>query len=306
LPAKLCSLWRVIIITDAFAEPLGLFAQLACVWEVTARKPGNVHRFCDFQDVSYLDFVASAAAIAAPFGQAKKATVGSLVLDAVKCTRRVVATNTNLGIVLLLAPLAIAPTATNLRHGVEQVLTSLSVDDAVRVYEAIRLAAPSGLGRVKAEDVAEQPSMSLREVMRLAEDRDLIAGQYANGFRAVFDDGLPALRYGLEQNGTLEDAIVGCHLHVLAKHPDSLIARKCGKELAEEASRRAAQVIDAGWPQTVASRTAIAAFDSWLRADGHHRNPGTTADLVAASLFVALREGIITLPPNMPWSKRAT
>jgi triphosphoribosyl-dephospho-CoA synthase len=283
-----------------------LFAQLACVWEVSARKPGNVHKYCDFDDLSYLDFIASAAAIAAPFDRAQKTTVGNLVLEAVKNTRRVVATNTNLGIVLLLAPLAIAPTATNLRQGVEQVLTNLTVDDTVHVYEAIRLAAPSGLGRVQAQDVAGRPSVALRDAMRLAEDRDLIAGQYANGFCAVFDDGVQALEFGLERSGTLEDAIVHCHLHLLAQHPDSLIARKCGKELSEEASRRAAQVIGAGWPHAVAGRTAFAVFDTWLRADGHRRNPGTTADLVAASLFVALREGIITLPPKVPWSKRAT
>jgi triphosphoribosyl-dephospho-CoA synthase len=294
------------IIPDAGVEPLGLFAQLACVWEASARKPGNVHKSCDFEDLTYLDFIASAAAIAAAFHRVEKATVGSLVLEAVKSTRRVVATNTNLGIVLLLAPLAIAPKATNLRHGVEEVLANLAVDDAVRVYEAIRLAAPSGLCRVEAQDVAERPSMSLRDAMRLAEHRDLIAGQYANGFREVFDDGVQTLRCGLERIGTLEDAIVRCHLQLLSRHPDSLIARKCGNGLAEEASRRAAQVIDAGWPHTIAGRTAIAAFDTWLRADGHRRNPGTTADLVAASLFVALREGIISLPPNLPWSKRAT
>jgi triphosphoribosyl-dephospho-CoA synthase len=276
------------------------------VWEVTAAKPGNVHIFRDFDDVTFLDFISSAAAIAPPFEHARTMSVGSLVLEAVQRTRRVVKTNTNLGIILLLAPLAIAPKGTGLPHGVEQVLSSLTIDDAILVYEAIRLAAPSGMGRVPAQDIADQPSMTLREVMRLAADHDLIACQYAKGFQTVQDVGVPALRCGLERTGTLEAAIVDCHLHLLASHPDSLIARKCGKELAEEASRRAIQVIEAGWPETEGGRTEIASFDSWLRADGHRRNPGTTADLVTASLFIALREGIIRLPLEMPWSKRAT
>src|SRR5207248_2704952 len=123
-----------------------------------------------------------------------------------------------------------------------------------------------------------------------------------NGFQELFHDGMPALQRGLCEIGTLEGAIIACQLHLMRLHPDSLIARKCGKELADEASQRAAAVLAAGWPHSDAGRVALAEFDHWLRADGHRRNPGTTADLVAACLFVALREGIITLPPQVPWS----
>ena len=89
----------------------------------------------------------------------------------------------------------------------------------------------------------------------------------------------------------------------MAKYPDSLIARKRGLAEAEESSRRARNVVDLGWPHTGASQTAIADLDSWLRAEGNGRNPGTTADLVAASLFAVLREGIIKLPAS--WAKSA-
>jgi triphosphoribosyl-dephospho-CoA synthase len=131
----------------------------------------------------------------------------------------------------------------------------------------------------------------------------LIARQYANGFQEVFNDGVPSLQRGLKDLRCFEDAIICCHLTVLAKHADSLIARKCGPDVAKEASRRAAMVLEAGWPSTETGRDARAEFDSWLRADGHRRNPGTTADLVTASLFVALREGIITLPLQVSWSQ---
>jgi triphosphoribosyl-dephospho-CoA synthase len=283
-------------------QPHALFAQLACLWEATARKPGNVHRYCDFEDANYVDFVASAAAMAPAFDRVAQDTAGELILRAVWNTQAVARTNTNLGIILLLAPLALANEGAGYRSRVARVLAGLTVRDAMKAYEAIRLARPAGLGKVDNQDVAQQPSMNLREAMQLAADRDLIARQYANGFQEVFDAGVPALQRGVEEHGSLEGAIIACHLHLMAHFPDSLIARKCGNLVAEEAQRRAAVVLAAGWPHTPTGHDALAGLDAWLRADGHRRNPGTTADLVAASLFVALREGIITLPPQVPWA----
>jgi triphosphoribosyl-dephospho-CoA synthase len=281
---------------------IGLHCQLACLWEATARKPGNVHPGQGFADVTYVDFVTSAAAIGWAFTQPARTPLGRLVLDAVGLTRKAVATNTNLGMMLLLAPLAKAAAEGHLRDDLPGVLSATTVSDAVDVYRAIRLAKPGGLGRVDEQDVHDVPTQPLREVMALAADRDLIARQYAHGFQEVVQDGVPALHRELGRTGTLENAIIGCYLHLLQLYPDSLIARKCGQDLAEKASRRAAQVVKVGWPHTTAGRAAFAAFDAWLRADGHRRNPGTTADLVAASLFVGLREGIITLPSQYPWS----
>jgi triphosphoribosyl-dephospho-CoA synthase len=111
---------------------------------------------------------------------------------------------------------------------------------------------------VPEQDVRDEPTGTLREVMALAADRDLIARQYADGFRAVFEDGVPALREGLDRSGCLEGAIVFCHLVLLARHPDSLIARKRGPAEAEEASRRARAVLDLGWPPTDAGAEALA------------------------------------------------
>jgi triphosphoribosyl-dephospho-CoA synthase len=283
----------------------GFCAQVACVWEATARKPGNVHRFCDFDDTSYLDFLLSAAALAPVLDAAVSRRLGETVLEAVQATRTVVPSNTNLGIVLLLAPLAAVPPEGDLQTGVERILQGLTLEDACRVYEAIRLARPGGLGEVPQEDVREEPTRNLREVMALAADRDLIARQYVDGFRAVFDEGEPALRTGLQRTGNLEGAIIFCHLHLLVTFPDSLIRRKRGAAEAEEATRRARRVLDAGWPVGAAAARELAAFDAWLRAEGHQRNPGTTADLVTASLFVALRTATIQLPLQLPWTAGA-
>jgi triphosphoribosyl-dephospho-CoA synthase len=282
--------------------PVALCAQLACIWEASARKPGNVHRFRDFDDANYVDFLMSAAAVAPVLGMAPGRRVGETVLQGVHAARAVVPSNTNLGIVLLLTPLAAVAEEEDPRAGLAPVLDALDVNDSRLVYEAIRLANPGGLGEAPEQDVHSEPTQTLRQVMALAADRDLIARQYANGFREVFDDGVLALVRGLEQTSSLEGGVVSCHLHLMASYPDSLIGRKRGKAEAEESTRRARQVLDAGWPDTPAGRTALVDLDAWLRAAGRGRNPGTTADLVAACLFVALRTGRIQVPPQYPWT----
>jgi triphosphoribosyl-dephospho-CoA synthase len=280
---------------------IGLYAQVACVWEASACKPGNVHRYRDFEDSSYVDFLVSAAAAGRVLDGAGGRPVGQTVLEAVRLTRLVADSNTNLGILLLLAPLARAAAAEGVRAGLPRVLDELDIADAVAVYEAIRLANPAGLGRVPEQDIHAAPTQTLRQVMALAADRDLVARQYADGFQEVFEEGVPALLRGLEETGSVEGAVVSCHLRLLAAHPDSLIARKRGLAEAEEASRRAGRVLEEGWPRSSRGPAALDDLDAWLRADGHGRNPGTTADLVAACLFVALAERTLELPPRHPW-----
>lgn len=280
----------------------GLCTQIACIWEATARKPGNVDRLHDFEDVTYTDFLLSAAAIAPSMTMACQRRVGATVLESLRATRRVVGTNTNLGMVLLLAPLATVAHEDELRGGVERILAALDLEDSRLVYEAIRLASPGGLGSAAEQDVQSAPTQTLRQVMALAADRDLVALQYANGFAEVFDDGAPALLAGLQRTGSIEGAIIFAHLHLMARYPDTLIARKRGQEEAAEVARRARGVLDAKWPKERAGWTALSEFDAWLRAEGHQRNPGATADLIAACLFVLLRENTITLPPRFPWA----
>src|SRR5207302_1578357 len=128
---------------------------------------------------------------------ARQRRVGETVLAAVQAQRQAVRTNTNLGIVLLLAPLVAVPLGEDLQAGVARVLDGLDLADAGVVFEAIRLARPGGLGRAAEQDVHAKPTLPLRQIMALAADRDLIARQYANGFREVFEEGVPALERGL-------------------------------------------------------------------------------------------------------------
>ncbi|MBM3981788.1 MAG: triphosphoribosyl-dephospho-CoA synthetase [Planctomycetes bacterium] len=283
----------------------------ACVWEATARKVGNVHRYRDFTTSTYLDFVLSAG-IAADyltdtFGSAVRmrrdsGRVGNSIRHTVRMTRDVVGTNTNLGIVILLAPLGsvwVEPDS-GVRGGeLNQVLANLNVEDARHVYEAIRVASPGGLGDAPEQDVREEPTVTLLEAMKLAADRDMVARQYANGFADVFDFGVPAFVDALARFGCVEAAIIDSQLRWLATYPDSLIARKNGTAIAEDVQRRAAEALRLGGIATSEGRAAGVALDKHLRSDGNKLNPGTTADLITACLFVALRENKVT--PSAPF-----
>ncbi len=285
-------------VSSPLAAPLstGTCATLACLLEVTAAKPGNVYRGADFEEMTYADMIVSAAVIGPVMEEAVDCRVGQTILQAVRATQAAVAQNTNLGTVLLLAPLAKVPHDTPLPAGIGPVLADLDQQDAADAYGAIRAAHPGGLGSVAQADVHDDPKISLRDAMALAADRDLVASQYVNGYREVLDQALPLLVAGQRHGWPLSQTIVYTQLQLMAELPDSLIARKCGLDVAREASARAAAVLAAGTPGDTGYNRAIADLDFWLRADRNRRNPGTTADLLAAALFVALRDGLIEWP----------
>jgi triphosphoribosyl-dephospho-CoA synthase len=271
----------------------GAAATLACLYEATAAKPGNVHPRAGFDDVSYADFVASAVVIGPIIDQAAHRGVGRTVLDAVRATRAAVGTNTNLGTLLLIGPLAAVPPGQSLSEGIHAVLAGLTSEDTRQVYEAIRISSAGGLGRAEKADVFADPptDLTLVDAMRLAADRDTVARQYANGFAVVLGGTAAWIADAMAREMPLGDAIVWAHIMQMAQCTDSLIDRKCGPQIAAEAMRRAAAVLDTQNRGNPAFREALNDFDCWLREDGHRRNPGTTADLVAAGLFVLLREG---------------
>lgn len=276
---------------------LGTCATLACIWEATAPKPGNVYRGADFEDLSYVDFLVSAAVVGPVLEQTVERGVGATVLEAVQRTRAAVATNTNLGMLLLLAPLAAVPAEVSLAKGIGCVLESLTGEDAKHVFAAIRAAQPGGLGDVDEADVKSTavPEISLIEAMQLAANRDLVARQYTNNFQHVFQlaDSIELLT---QRDLPLSDSIVHAFLQLLAENPDSLIARKCGEKIALEVSTQAAAVLASSQPGEASYLSALQEFDFSLRVDGHRRNPGTSADLIAAALFVLLRENRLNWP----------
>jgi triphosphoribosyl-dephospho-CoA synthase len=269
-------------------------AQLACVLEASADKPGNITPSHDFEDTSYEDMLRSGIALGPPLCRAGERGVGGTVLAAVRASRDAAGANTNLGIALLLAPLARAALTSSdrpLRERLAEVLAGLTIEDARAAYEAIRLAGAGGLDEPVEHDVRHEPRVTLREAMAAATQRDTIASEYVTDHAVTFELGLPSLANALDDGLRPRDAIVELALRLLAAVPDTLIARKRGADAAGQVAEGAGGVLDAGGVRTARGRSALAEFDASLREEGNALNPGTTADLVTAVLFVALLEG---------------
>ncbi len=281
-------------VTTLSAADVTVAAQLACLLEASAPKPGNVSPGRHFADARYEDFLASAAAIGGPLGGAATRPLGATVYLAVEATARWTRSNTNLGIVLLLAPLARAALLAekgDLRFALRDVLEATTVDDARDVYAAIRLAAPGGLGKVETEDVADEPDVTLLEAMRLAAGRDLVAREYATAFEVTFETAVPALDRARRDGVSWDEAVVETFLTLLAAGPDTHVVRRGGAARAEDVSQRARTALAAGGIRSAAGRDAIDQMDRALRDPRNIANPGTTADLTAAAIFVVLLAG---------------
>jgi triphosphoribosyl-dephospho-CoA synthase len=281
------------------ADDVGAAAQLACLLEASAPKPGNVSPGRHFTGLRYEDLLASAAAIGPAMADAGACRVGATVRAAIEATQRWTRSNTNLGIVLLLAPLACAARRVarrmsgreapqRLRDEVSRVLKATSVSDARNVFAAIRLAAPGGLGRVARQDIAREPTVTLVEAMVLSADRDQIAREYATTFECTFEVAAPILARARGEGLTWDDAIVETFLALLAGAPDTHIVRRSGAATAAAVSRRAQAARTAGGVRSAAGRLAIEEMDRALRDERHSCNPGATADLIAAAIFVQL------------------
>ena len=277
-----------VAVTDVSAA-----AQLACLLEASAAKPGNVSPGRHFADARYEDFLASAAAIGRPLANAGARSLGATVRSAIDATSGWTRSNTNLGIVLLLTPIARAAVLgpVDLRQTLREVLSATTVDDARDVYAAIRQARPGGLGTVDAQDVTGEPTMTLLDVMKLAAGRDGIAREYATAFELTFETSTPILAQARRDGLSWDEAVVETFLTLLADWPDTHIARRAGPETAAALSHEAKSVLALGGIRTAEGRQAIAAMDRKLRNAGNTANPGTTADLTAAAIFVLLLGG---------------
>lgn len=267
-------------------------SQLACVFEAMAEKPGNVTRSKDCADLTFEQFMVSTVAVWPAFSNASTAGVGEMIHQGVAHTKTLVGANTNVGILLLLAPLAKAAARGHpkgLRAGVKQVLGGLTVADARLAFEAILRASPLGLDEVDEGDIRQSViEFTLLEAMEMARDRDTLASEYVTDFSIVFEMGYPGLKRHLEEGRQLSEAIVQVFLSILAKVPDTDISRKTDRETAERISREAAGVLKSGGVFTEEGIRAAKRFDARIRDEKRLFNPGTTADLIAGSLFAFL------------------
>lgn len=276
--------------------PIADAAAMAILLEASALKAGNVTPVVAFHDMDHSDFLVSSLALRGVFEQHASLSVGQLVLGSIVAMQKKLAINTTLGTVLLIAPLAKAvqrmqdraePSDSALATCLQAVLNELTPVDANDVYAAIRLAKPGGLGRVSQHDVQNTPPACLLTAMEAAAPVDAVARQYVNGFADVRERFVTWLRRGLARGKNLADLIVEIQLRWMAEELDGLIVRKAGREVAQEAQQLAAWALDE-WLETEQRGVRWQAFDTFLRSGDHTRNPGTTADLIAAALFVYL------------------
>jgi triphosphoribosyl-dephospho-CoA synthase len=269
----------------------------SCRDELEAPKPGNVHVFADGHRMTAADFVRSAKAAAGPLAT-PGARVGVRIQSAVEATFAAVGANTNLGIILLCAPLAAAaePQPRDLRSSLSTVLQGLDREDAALAFRAIVRASPAGLGRAERHDVFAPATATLREAMAEAAGRDRIAQQYVTDFADIFDLGAPLLAAELAAPRDQRLATLAVYLGFLSAFPDTHIARKHGAVAAErircEAADMQARVREARRLEDILPD--ILTWDRALKRDAI--NPGTSADLTVATLFAhRLRS---TLPPT--------
>ena len=276
--------------------------------EVRALKPGNVSRHAGGHDMECEDFIKSAERVA-PILCNPAIGVGRRILESVRATLAAVHCNTNLGMILLAAPLirawersapaspvgGVAPAAPTkgLSAALRAVLASLAPADGRDLFAAIRLANPGGLGRVEKHDVQDLASgADLGAAMEAARGRDLVARQYANGYREVLRVGAPRLREYERRWNSAEWACVACYLGYLAQFPDTHVLRKHGAAAAARTRAKALaaweRFADCGDPERM--RDFLLTFDRELKRDGI--NPGACADLTFASLLARRLEDI--------------
>ena len=299
--------------------------QLAVLLEVSAYpKPGNIHRTSDFAETRYEHFLASAVALYPHFRQAAHAgiqafqrkitlsqiAVGRTIKNAVKDVKAWQRDkNTLLGSILLLCPMAAAAGLTmagrrpfrinSYQNALKSVVESTTPTDAVHVYDAIEIAQPGGLGRAPKLDVTEARSKkeilaqgtSLYEVFKISAPWDSISAEWVHNFRITFDIGYPYFKHLINETGDINTVTVHTFLKILSEVPDTLIARKAGRKEAEWVSNEAAKTLDVGRLTSQKGKNHLFTLDRKMHDANHKLNPGTTADITAAVLAVAILEG---------------
>jgi triphosphoribosyl-dephospho-CoA synthase len=297
--------------------------ELAVLLEASAHKPGNVSVVTNFESTRYEHFLASAVAAAPAFECAAEQGIavsdGEIHVDSVgvgriikDCVADINAWqhggNTLLGAVILLVPIAVAAGMTlnedtletsRLRKNLKLVVESTTPEDAVCLYEAIRIANPRGLGTAPKLDVNDPDSAniilkektSLLQVFKIAEKYDSICSEWVNNYPITFDVAYPSLTKQIKNKENLDTAIIHTFLTVLAEYPDTFIARKAGFEKAREVSLKATEVLKLGVFETSSGRQSLNRFDMELRKSSNLLNPGTTADIVAAALALCVLGG---------------
>lgn len=277
-------------------------SQIACVLEVSSFKPGNVHRYRDFSDIKYHHFLTSGIAFGDVIYKAAQDSknIGKYIKMAVIQSRRWSPSNANLGIIMLHVPIAMGAGNINnfdsskLRKEMIRLSKNTTVEDSLNVYDAISIAMPNLNPPKRGPDVKEEDAkkrlieenMTLYHVFKISSEWDNISKEWTEGFKISFEGYELLKNYYLEERD-INWAITKTYIHLLSKYPDTLIARKNNLEISKEVSKIAMEIRNNGY-----KKEDIEKFDSYLSKDGNRLNPGTTADIVAASLMIFLLDRI--------------
>ncbi len=305
------------------ARAIARTASLAMLFEVNSEKPGNVTPSKAFKDMNFDNFVYNSIAISDELSKLSdfpNVRVGKTILGCVNAMvrRSGKGPNTHLGTILLLAPLSAAFSnaygvmlersknshgpahvpPTMLRMHLKEVLNSLDHEDSVNIFHAVNKANASGLTDVKRLDVRN--SETLREIMneKIAPkawfnegfDDNGVCHEYLTDYSLSFEAGYKALRDGLSKGLSLPNATVASYIEILAAFPDNLIMGKHGRKLALRTMKRASEILSLGSIYTKKGKAELKKFDAELRSS--RANPGTAADIVSATLFIAFASGL--------------
>jgi triphosphoribosyl-dephospho-CoA synthase len=310
--------------SQAIAREIGNCAGLAVLLEVAGSpKPGNVHRYADFSDTRFEHFLTAGIIIAREMEDAasrgikigskdiavEDARIGEIIKNTVTQVKEWQrGGNTSLGTIILLTPLSVASGITHaqkrfsilrIRENLREVLNKNTPKDTVDLYEAISIANPGGLGKVSKLDISDTAStekiitdgVTLREVFKISADRDSISKEWTNTFTISFETGFPEFESIYKKTEDVNCSTIHTFLKILSEFPDTLIARKRGEEEAVRISARAREVLEKGGCLTEEGNAELRKFDSELRDPENQLNPGTSADLTAASIMIALLNG---------------
>ena len=288
-------------------------------------KPGNVHRTKDFEDTRFEHFIAGIIAIQPNFREFCEKIHNSIENDKLKLNKIELGLffknaakemmkwqsggNVLLGHILVLAPLVSAAAIcmeTNEKKIedfqliIKKIIKETTVKDTLNLYDAIKICNPGGLGRIEKYDIYGdnsyneiiQDGITLKKIFELSKDYDLISNEYSSGFNIILKEGLP---YFIDTFNNFKDiniATVNTYLKLLSNHLDSLIIRKAGRKDALAVSKTASDILSHGGISTKKGLNLTIRFDKNLHEENGKLNPGTTADLVAGTIFCALIFGL--------------
>ena len=294
------------------AKEIAKLAQIASVLEVSGwPKPGNVHRTRNYNDMVFQDFIISGVVIGNTMeelaSQSKeiddlsKAELGKFILQAVKETDKWVEINTNLGIMMMCIPIAASASISNgfdeLQENVGLLMDATTVDDAVNLYDAINVADAGGMGdqeefdvmSEKAKDELRANNQTMYDVLKISAGWDRLASELTSKMPVCFELGYPTFSTFWKNSDDVDvinQATVLTFMTILSEIPDTLISRKYGNEIAKGVSEKAKEILEFKDDDSFVEK--LLEFDDYLYKNKY--NPGTTADLTAASIFISFLE----------------